>query len=99
MPRPHVLNLLNFKHEVRCFRQVLCQKKDFWPSERCGLAEEAPIGFRIPNRSRRRLFLEVHGDLLSRGYWERLQRGLGAGYVPSIRVHPESSGLGSAGTE
>lgn len=63
------------------------------------LPEEVLVGLRIPDRSLRRLFLEVHGDLLSTDYWERLQRDLGAGYVPSIRVYPESSKLRSAETE
>jgi len=53
------------------------------------LPEEIESGLRIPNRSLRRLFREVHGDLLQVDYYERIQDELGEGKVPSVRVYPE----------
>lgn len=53
------------------------------------LPEEMEPGLRIPNRALSRLFRQVHGDLMSVEYWERMQRELGEGQVPSIRVYPE----------
>ncbi len=57
------------------------------------LPEEIEVGLRIHDRSLRRLFREVHGDLYTVDYWERVQRELREGKVPSIRVYPESSKL------
>lgn len=57
------------------------------------LPEEIEAGLRIPNRSLVELFREVHGDLLTTGYWERIQNDLRAGRVPSLRVYPESRKL------
>ena len=56
------------------------------------LPEEMITGLRI-RRSMHELFRTVHGDLLSTGYWERIQRDLLAGYVPGIRVYPEDRKL------
>ena len=53
------------------------------------LPEEIESGLRIPSRSLRRLFREVHGDLLQVGYYERIQDELRVGEVPSVRVYPE----------
>ena len=53
------------------------------------LPEEIESGLRIPSRSLRRLFREVHGDLLQVGYYERIQDDLRVGIVPSVRVYPE----------
>ena len=53
------------------------------------LPEEIESGLRIPNRSLRQLFREVHGDLLQVDYYERIQDELGVGKVPSVRVYPE----------
>lgn len=57
------------------------------------LPEEIEVGLRIPNRDLRRLFREVHGDLLTADYWESVQRALLAGRVPRVRVYPESCRL------
>ena len=48
----------------------------------------------IPDRRLRRLFREVHGDLLSTAYWQRIQDDLRAGKVPSVRIYPKSRELG-----
>jgi len=53
------------------------------------LPEEIESGLRIPSRSLRRLFREVHGDLLQVDYYERIQNELLMGKVPSVRVYPE----------
>jgi isocitrate dehydrogenase kinase/phosphatase len=57
------------------------------------LPEEIEAGLIIPNRSLVELFREVHGDLLTTEYWERIQNDLRAGRVPSLRVYPESRKL------
>jgi len=53
------------------------------------LPEEIESGLRIPSRSLRRLFREVHGDLLNVDYYENIQNELRVGKVPSVRVYPE----------
>ncbi len=53
------------------------------------LPEEIESGLRIPSRSLRRLFREVHGDLLQVDYYEKIQNELRVGKVPSVRVYPE----------
>ena len=53
------------------------------------LPEELESGFRLHDRELRRLFRDVHGDLLTTGYWERMQHDLDRGQVPSIRLYPE----------
>jgi isocitrate dehydrogenase kinase/phosphatase len=53
------------------------------------LPEEIESGLRIPNRSLRQLFREVHGDLLQVDYYERIQKELRVGKVLSARVYPE----------
>jgi isocitrate dehydrogenase kinase/phosphatase len=57
------------------------------------LPEEIEAGLIIPNRSLVELFHEVHGDLLTTEYWQRIQNDLRAGRVPSLRVYPESRKL------
>ena len=57
------------------------------------LPEEIESGFRIHDRDSRRLFRDVHGDLMTTGYWERMQDDLERGQVPSIRLYPEQRKL------
>jgi isocitrate dehydrogenase kinase/phosphatase len=59
------------------------------------LPEELEAGLRIPDRGLRRLFREVHGDLLAPAYWEGVQRALGEGRVPRISIYPEARRLGA----
>ena len=61
------------------------------------LPEEIESGFRIHDRRLRRLFRDVHGDLLTTGYWEQLQHDLDRGRVPSIRLYPEQRKLDHPG--
>lgn len=57
------------------------------------LPEEIEVGLRIPSRALRGLFRDVHGELLTTEYWERVQNDLKAGRVPSIRTYPQSQEL------
>ena len=57
------------------------------------LPEEVESGLQIPNRRLRRVFRDVHGDLLTTEYWEEIQNDLRDGRVPSIRIYPESRQL------
>ncbi len=57
------------------------------------LPEEIEAGLRIHDRALRRLFREVHGDLLTTGYWEGVQQDLVEGKVPQISTYPESRRL------
>jgi isocitrate dehydrogenase kinase/phosphatase len=57
------------------------------------LPEEIEAGLRIHDRSLRRLFREVHGDLLTTDYWEGIQRDLREGKVPRISTYPDSRRL------
>lgn len=57
------------------------------------LPEEIETGLQISSRQFRRIFREVHGDLLTTGYWQRIQNDLRAGRVPPLRVYPESRKL------
>ncbi|NIM73414.1 MAG: bifunctional isocitrate dehydrogenase kinase/phosphatase [Gammaproteobacteria bacterium] len=61
------------------------------------LPEEIEAGLMIPNRHLRRLFRQVHGDLLSTEYWQRVQDDLREGKVPSVRIYPESCELARSG--
>ena len=61
------------------------------------LPEEIETGFRIHDRGLRRLFRDVHGDLLTTGYWECMQSDLERGRVPSIRLYPEQRKLDQPG--
>ena len=60
------------------------------------LPEEIESGLRIPDRSLRRLFREVHGDLLTTEYWESIQTDLRNGKVPRLHVYPEDRKLDRA---
>ena len=59
------------------------------------LPEEIDAGLRLPDRALSRLFRDVHGDLLTTEYWERVQRSLLAGRVPRISIYPEACRLRS----
>ena len=61
------------------------------------LPEEIESGFRLRDRALRRLFRDVHGDLLTTGYWECLQDDLERGQVPGIRLYPEQRKLDHPG--
>ena len=61
------------------------------------LPEEIESGFRIHDRGIRRLFRDVHGDLLTTDYWEGMQGDLERGRVPSIRLYPERRKLDHPG--
>ena len=61
------------------------------------LPEEIESGFRIHDRGLRRLFRDVHGDLLTTGYWEGMQGDLERGRVPGIRLYPEQRKLDHPG--
>ncbi|MGB1612202.1 MAG: isocitrate dehydrogenase kinase/phosphatase AceK regulatory subunit [Arenicellales bacterium] len=54
------------------------------------LPEEIEWGLRISDPDLRKLFREVHGDLTSVPYWERIQEELREGKVPRIQVYPQS---------
>jgi len=57
------------------------------------LPEEMEVGLCIPDRSLRRLFRETHGDLMTTGYWERIQGEIKRGNVPPVSVYPEERRL------
>ncbi len=57
------------------------------------LPEELESGLRISDRPLRRLFREVHGDLLTPEYWDGVQRALRDGRVPRISIYPETRRL------
>ena len=61
------------------------------------LPEEIEAGFRIHDRSLRRLFRDIHGDLMTTRFWERMQSDLERGQVPSIRLYPEQRKLDHPG--
>ena len=39
------------------------------------------------------IFRKLHGDLMTTGYWERLQEALRQGRVPRLRIYPEARKL------
>ncbi|NIR30008.1 MAG: bifunctional isocitrate dehydrogenase kinase/phosphatase [Gammaproteobacteria bacterium] len=57
------------------------------------LPEEIEANLSIPHGELRDLFHEVHGDLMTTAYWERIQNDLRADKVPSVRIYPESCEL------
>jgi len=57
------------------------------------LPEEIEAGLMIPSRPLRRLFRDVHGDLLTTDYWQSIQDDLRAGKVPSVRIYPKDREL------
>ena len=57
------------------------------------LPEEMESGLRINERALRRLFRQVHGDILTVAYWQAIQDDLVAGKVPRINIYPEACRL------
>ena len=57
------------------------------------LPEEIEAGLMLSDRFLRRVFRQVHNDLLTVDYWQRLQDDLINGHVPAIRVYPEACRL------
>jgi isocitrate dehydrogenase kinase/phosphatase len=57
------------------------------------LPEEIESGLRIQDRSLRRFFREVHGDLMQVAYWKQIQDQLRQDKVPPVRVYPEENKL------
>jgi len=54
------------------------------------LPEELEAHLRLPDRGLRRLFREAHGELLTAEWWQRMQRWLEEGRVPTVRTYPRS---------
>ena len=50
-------------------------------------------GLRLDDRDLRRLFREVHGELMTFDYWQGMQRALVEGKVPRVRSYPQSRRL------
>ncbi|MBX2881418.1 MAG: bifunctional isocitrate dehydrogenase kinase/phosphatase [Granulosicoccus sp.] len=69
----------------------------FFSDKSVFLPEELESGLQIPGRGARRLFREVHKDLLNVDYWKNAQRRLQQGDVLSLRVYPEARRLTSTG--
>jgi isocitrate dehydrogenase kinase/phosphatase len=57
------------------------------------LPEEIESGLRIEDRELRRIFQNVHGDLMRVEYWEKIQEQLRQEKVPPVRVYPEENKL------
>lgn len=57
------------------------------------LPEELELHLRLPGRALRRLFRAAHGELLTAGYWRRMQAWLREGRVPRVRTYPRSAQL------
>ena len=57
------------------------------------LPEEIESGLCIADREHRRLFRELHGDLLTTAYWEQLQQQLARNQVPLVKVYPDTCKL------
>ena len=57
------------------------------------LPEEIEAGLCIRNRDHRNLFRQLHGDLLTTHYWEKLQNELTQNQVPAIKVYPDTCKL------
>jgi len=57
------------------------------------LPEEIEAGLCLRSRPLRRLFRDRHTDLLTTGYWERVQQALLDDKVPSVRIYAESREL------
>ncbi|MFQ5994079.1 MAG: isocitrate dehydrogenase kinase/phosphatase AceK regulatory subunit [Acidiferrobacterales bacterium] len=57
------------------------------------LPEEIEGGLGITDRSLRKLFREMHADLLTTSYWEGIQDALREGKVPRLHVYPEERRL------
>lgn len=61
------------------------------------LPEEIEAGLLLENRSLRRHFRRVHGDLLTTDYWQGVQRALREGRVPRTSTYPDERRLGDHG--
>ena len=57
------------------------------------LPEEMLPGLRIDDPHQRRVFRAVNADLMTREYWEGMQRALINGLVPKVRAYPVSKRL------
>ena len=57
------------------------------------LPEEIESGLCIRDRGHRQIFRELHGDLMTPAYWEKLQHELSLNQVPSIKVYPDTCKL------
>jgi isocitrate dehydrogenase kinase/phosphatase len=57
------------------------------------LPEEIVSGLCLPYRDLRRLFADTHPSLLTVEYWEKIQKQLQEGVVPSVSVYPDSEKL------
>ena len=57
------------------------------------LPEEIKIGLGISDRKLLDLFSEIHGDLLTMEYWQKIQNDLRAEKVPRLHVYPEACKL------
>ena len=57
------------------------------------LPEEIESGLRIRDRSLRRIFREMHGDLMQTSYWEIIQSQLRQKKILPVRVYPEEHKL------
>ncbi len=54
------------------------------------LPEEMESGLMLKNRQHRRMFTDMHGDLMTTEYWEGMQEMLQQGRVPPITIYPVS---------
>jgi isocitrate dehydrogenase kinase/phosphatase len=57
------------------------------------LPEEIESGLCIREREHRQIFRELHGDLMTPAYWEKLQHELSLNQVPAIKVYPDTCKL------
>ena len=57
------------------------------------LPEEIESGLCIREREHRQIFRELHGDLMTTAYWEKLQHELSLNQVPAIKVYPDTCKL------
>ncbi|MEO0911763.1 MAG: isocitrate dehydrogenase kinase/phosphatase AceK regulatory subunit [Pseudomonadota bacterium] len=65
----------------------------FFESGPVFLPEELETHLRLPGRGLRRLFREAHGELLTKGWWDRMKGWLAEGRVPRVRTYPISTQL------
>jgi isocitrate dehydrogenase kinase/phosphatase len=57
------------------------------------LPEEIESGLRIRDRSLRRIFRKMHGDLMQTSYWKTIQSQLRQKKILPVRVYPEEHKL------
>ena len=60
------------------------------------LPEELQHGMQLMNRHARKCFRDENPDLLTAGYWERIQQKLLAGEIPEIQMFPDGCKLDEA---